>query len=148
MTMPETPGTFSQQLNGHLYGVLHWAQLDDLWIRVKASPEGWYASLAGEAVPTSVLSADALRNFVDEVDALLRREHQQDFCGIVYVDQREQPSFIKIFDPHNLGSSCSRNATPIPPRWVLSRCQPERIEDDAPLPSSRRHWWQRVLGLG
>lgn len=138
--------TFSEQLNGHLYGVLRWPQLDDLWARVRAAPEGWYASLVGEAAPTSPLDTDALSRFVDEVDALLRREHKHDFCGIVYVDNREQPGFIKIFDPHNLGSSCSCSPTPIPPRWVLSRCKPERIEDHAPLPSSRKRWWQRVLG--
>jgi hypothetical protein len=77
----------------------------------------------------------------------LRREHQHNFCGIVYVDSREQPAFIKIFDPHNLGSSCSCSPTPIPPRWVLSRCLPERIDDHTPLPSSRKYWWQRVLGI-
>lgn len=143
--MTEKTANFAQLLDGPLYGVLQWAQLDDLWAKLKATPEGWYASLVGDVVPTTPLAADALRRLVDDIDALLRREHKHDFCGIVYVDSREQPGFVKIFDPHNLGSSCSCSATPIPPRWVLSRCQPEPIHDDAPLPSSRRHWWQRVL---
>jgi len=144
--MAETTSAFAQQLNGNFQGMLHWQQLDDLWVRVRAEPQGWYASLVGDAVPQSPMDADALNRFVDEVDALLRREHKQDFCGIVYTDNREQPGFIKIYDPHNLGSFCSCSSTPIPPRWVLSRIKPERIEDDAPLPSSRRSWWSRLFG--
>jgi hypothetical protein len=73
----------------------------------------------GEVAPTLPLDADTLGRLVDEVDALLRREHQHNFCGIVYVDSREQPRFIKIFDPHNLRSSCTCSATPIAPRWPL-----------------------------
>ena len=144
--MTETASAFAQQLNGNFLGMLQWQQLDDLWRRVRAEPQGWYASQVGEAVPEAPMDAEALNRFVDEADALLRREHQQDFCGIVFADRREQPAFIKIYDPHNLGSFCSCSSAPVPPRWVLSRIQPERIEDDAPLPVSRRSWWQRLLG--
>lgn len=145
-TVPITGATFAEQLSGNFKGMLHWEQLDDLWQRVRAEPQGWYASLVGQDVPQAPLDAQALNHFVDEVDALLRREHKHEFCGIVYVDKSEHPTFIKIFDPHNLGSSCSCSATPIPPRWVLSRMKPERIEDDATLPSSRRSWWSRLFG--
>ncbi len=146
--MTEAASAFAQQLNGNFLGMLQWQQLDDLWLRVRAEPRGWYASLVGEAAPEAPLEADALNRFVDEVDALLRREHKQDFCGIVFADNREQPAFIKIYDPHNLGSFCSCSSAPVPPRWVLSRIQPERIEDDGPLPGSRRSWWQRLFGAG
>lgn len=146
--MTETASAFAHQLNGNFLGMLQWQQLDDLWRRVRAEPHGWYASQVGEAVPEAPMDADALNRFVDEVDALLRREHKQDFCGIVFADQREHPAFIKIFDPHNLGSFCSCSSAPIPPRWMLSRTKPERIEDDAPLHSSRRHWWHRLFGAG
>lgn len=146
-TMATTASTFSQQLNGNFKAMLHWQQLDDLWLRVRAEPQGWYASLVGQAAPEFPMDAEALNRFIDEVDALLRREHQHDFCGIVYVDAHEHPAFIKIFDPHNLGSFCSCSSTPIPPRWVLSRIKPERIEDLAPLPGSRRSWWSRIFGV-
>jgi len=137
---------FTLHMNGQFQGILHWPQLDDLWARVRAEPEGWYASLAGEAPPEAPLDAEALGKFVAEVDALLRREHEYDYCGIVYADDPARPSLIKIFDPHNLGSSCGCSGAKIPPRWVLSRMKPERIEDDAPLPGSRRRWWQALFG--
>jgi hypothetical protein len=136
---------FNNRINGQFWGILHWAQLDELWSRVRAEPDGWYASLIGEAAPESPLAAEALHHFVAEVDALLRREHEYDYCGIVYADDLAQPAFIKIYDPHNLGSSCGCSGAKIPPRWVLSRIQPARIEDDAPLPGSRRRWWERLF---
>lgn len=137
---------FSQQLNGNSFGVLHWQQLDALWQQIRANPEGWYASQIGEVVPELPLEPDALNRFIAEVDALLRHEHQHDYCGIVYVDNRNQPGFIKIYDPHNLGSFCSHGGATILPRWVLSRIKPERFEEDAPLPGSRQRWWQRMFG--
>jgi len=138
--------TFAARMNGQFWGILQWSQLDALWARIKAEPAGWYASLAGEAPPETPLSAEALARLVDEVDALLRREHEYDYCGIVYADDPARPEIVKIFDPNNLGSSCGSCGYKIPPRWVLSRVKPERIEDDAPLPGARRRWWQRILG--
>ena len=44
--------------------------------------------------------------FVTEIDRLLRQDHAEDYCGIVYADDLQQPRFIKIYDPNNLGVSC------------------------------------------
>lgn len=137
---------FSLRMNGQFWGILHWSQLDELWSRVRAEPEGWYASLVGEAAPESPLSAEALHHLVAEVDTLLRRGHEYDYCGIVYADDPVRPGLIKIFDPHNLGSSCGCSGAKIPPRWVLSRIKPEPILDDAPLPGARRRWWKALFG--
>jgi hypothetical protein len=42
---------FTVRMNGEFHGILRWTQLDDLWGRVRAEPEGWYVSLAGEVAP-------------------------------------------------------------------------------------------------
>lgn len=142
----EAVSPFSQQLNGNFSGILQWQQLDALWLQVRAKPEGWYASQIGEVAPESPLDAEALSRFIAEVNTLLHHEHKHDYCGIVYVDNREQPGFIKIYDPHHLGSFCSHGGAAILPRWVLSRLKPERFDEDAPLPGSRQSWWQRMFG--
>ncbi|MDD5478094.1 hypothetical protein [Rhodoferax sp.] len=140
-----TPSAFSQQFHGNFVGMLDWSQLDDLWLKVRSQPLGWYASQVGEAAAQVSMTAAVLHNFIDEIDALLRHEHQYNYCGIVYADSRAQPTFIKIFDPHHLGSFCSHGGAIIQPRWVLSRVQPEPFEEDAPLPGSRQSWWRRVF---
>ena len=133
-------------MDSYLSGMLRWEQLDALWLRVRAAPQGWYVSQPGEAPPATPLEPAALHHFVTELDLLLRREHAYDYCGIVYADDAERPTLVKIYDPQNLGSACSSSSTPVPPRWVLSRMRPERFGDEAPAPTSRRPGWRRLLG--
>ena len=141
-------GDFAARLNGRFHGVLAWRQLDELWDKVRAAPDGWYVSLTGKAHDSEVapVSAGELDRFVGEVDTLLREEHREDYCGIVYVDNPEQPAFIKIYDPGNLGSSCGTQPGRVQPRWVLSRVRPDPIEDAAPLPGNRLRWWRNLFG--
>lgn len=135
---------FIERLKGPFRGMLHWSDLDALWKVVRAQPEGWYISMVGEEPVPQPMTAEALETFINEVDGLLRREHDCSHCGIVYADDIDQPTLIKIHDPANIGSSCS--STPVPPRWMLSRMPPSMVEDTAPLPGNRRRWWQKLFG--
>ena len=139
------PSEFARRMNGTLHGTLRWPQLDALWAAVRADPQGWYAYQVGEALPSAPLAADALKRFVDEVDALLRREHQADYCGLAYADDPARPTLIKIYDPHHMGRFCGSSSAPVPPRWLLTRHRPEPIQDAAPVPASRRSWWRRLF---
>jgi len=96
-------------------------------------------------VPTAPVDATELNRFIEEVDQLLRKEHDYDYCGIVYAD--ETPTMIKIFDPNNLGAVCGSSGTVVPPRWLLTRIQPEAIVDDAPTPANRKRWWQGLFSF-
>lgn len=137
---------FSNRMNGTFHGMLQWTDLDALWARVRAEPEGWYISLVGIEPSQQTVTAEALDTFLGEVDSLLRRDHEYHYCGIVYADDPERPALIKIYDPNNLGSSCGSGGVRIPPRWVLSRMPPTLIADEAPLPNSRLRWWQKLFG--
>ncbi|MEJ2059247.1 MAG: hypothetical protein P8Y64_02000 [Gammaproteobacteria bacterium] len=131
--------------HGQFRGVLRWPQLDDLWARIRSAPEGWYIYAVGEPPPDSKSSSEQLLHFIDEVDQLLRAEHKEDYCGIVYVDDREQPAFVKIYDPNNLGVSCGSSEFPPYPGWILSRIPPVDLPTAFPPPNNRRRWWQRLL---
>ncbi len=132
---------------GPFVGVLRWPQLEALWERVLAEPEGWYVYQVGEPVPEAPMAASALRRFLAELDALLRREHEADYCGIVYADDLTRPTLVKVYDPNNLGASCGSSGRSIPPRWILSRMAPVPLETTEPVtPMNRRRWWQRLLG--
>lgn len=134
------PAAFLARLKGTFAGILQWQQLDELWGRVKRG--NWYVYQLGEALPTIALNGDELVRHIDALNELLHREHDYHYCGIVYADDVEQPTLIKVYDPSNIGSSCSRDATPSPPGWILSTEPPTLIETHAPTPHNRKRWWQ------
>mgnify|MGYP005850572943 CR=1 FL=1 len=142
-----THDPFLAAFRGSFHGVLRWPQLDDLWQRLRDDAEGgWYIYAVGETPPETHATPEQLNHFIDEVDVLLRREHEEDYCGIVYTDSFDEPSYIKIFDPNNLGVSCGFSDNPPKPGWVLSKLKPADLEADMPLPGNRRRWWQRLFG--
>ena len=80
-----------------------------------------------------------------ELDKLLRDEHREDYCGIVYADDLKAPSFIKIYDPHNLGVSCGYSDNPPLPGWVMSRIAPLDLAAARVNPKKRQRWWKRLF---
>jgi hypothetical protein len=137
---------FLTRFRGGFTSALRWPQLDALWEHVRAAPHGWFVYHVGEPPPADPLNAEALARFVDEIDELLRREHQEDYCGIVYADDPGAPSMIKIYDPNNLGMVCGSSANPPLPGWVMSRLAPVDLPAAQAPPRGRRRWWQRILG--
>jgi hypothetical protein len=140
---------FLAAFSGRFHNVLRWEQLDEVWEKLhESAADGWYIYVIGESPPGAPVSAELLRTFLAELGQLLRREHAEDYCGIVYTDSFDQPAFVKIFDPHNLGVSCGYSERPPLPGWILSRLPPADLQATAPLPGNRRRWWQRLLGTG
>lgn len=140
---------FLQRYQGYFRNLLRWDELETLWQQLRRAPEhSWYIYAVGESLPESPSSHDALLQFIEEVDQLLRTEHDYDYCGIVYVDDATAPGLIKIYDPNNLGSSCGSGSLPPPlPGWILSQIPPCDLNAQHPLPGNRRRWWQRIMGL-
>jgi len=142
---------FSATYQGYLTGVLHWETWDRLRTRIVQAGEPWYLYAVGHGVPAAPLSLAPLSAALDELDALLRRDHDESYFGIGYTDDLDAPTLVKIYDPNNLGSSCGSSGRAIPPGWILCRMPPEPIATDVPLPAGRRRWWQelrRRLAMG
>ncbi|MGD2137699.1 MAG: hypothetical protein PVJ66_09125 [Gammaproteobacteria bacterium] len=138
---------FRAAFGGRFESVLRWEQLDAFWDNLRGDAEGeWYIYAVGEPPPTQAASGELFKTFLSEIAQLLRREHGEDFCGIVYADSLESPRFVKIFDPNNLGVSCGFSDNPPLPGWILSKLPPTDLCTAAPLPGNRRRWWQRLLG--
>jgi hypothetical protein len=134
---------FRTRLNDSFSGILQWEGLDALWGKVKAGQ--WFFYQIGEELPAAPLSGDELAVRVDALNTLLRHDHEYNYCGIVFADNVETPTLIKVYDPNTLGSSCSCNEAPAPARWILSTAQPAIIESHVPSPNNRRRWWQRFF---
>lgn len=140
----ESASGYVEAFQGSFTSALRWPQLDALWERVRSAPAGWYVYPVGEPPPDRPLSPDGLLRFIDEIDALLRREHDEDYCGIVYSDVPDDPSMIKIYDPNNLGVSCGYSDNPPLPGWVMSRRRPVDLQA-LRQSGARRRWWHRIL---
>ena len=138
--------SFLEQIESKFYGILSWDQLDNLWQKLGESKHAWFIYQVGDAVPDEPLEGNELADAIHALDQLLRQEHEHDYCGIVYVNDMDTPTIVKVYDPNNLGSSCGCSGKKYSPRWVISQIKPEKIEDDVPLPNNRRKWWKKLFG--
>ena len=137
---------FRSAFKGRFENVLRWQQLDALWDVLEGDADGqWYIYAVGEQPPTDTASPARVREFLTEIAKLLRSEHEEDYCGIVFTDSMDTPAFVKIFDPNNLGVSCGYSDNPPLPGWILSKLTPVDLNMAVPLPGNRRRWWQRLI---
>ena len=141
---PAHQDEFHRLMNGLLFSLLSWQQLTDFWARMDKGA-GWYLYAVGEAVPAAPAASAQVEKFIVEVDALLRRDHRESYCGIVYADDQDNPSFIKIYDPNHLGASCGSSKTPTLPGWIMSQAPPVELHLKYALPANRKRWWQNLL---
>ncbi len=141
-------GDFQALYTGRLWSVLGWDQLTALWLRIDPAA-GWYLVALGvdadAAATSSPADATTVTEFIRRIDALLREEHRESYCGIVYADDLANPSLIKIYDPNKLGSSCGSSKHPPGPGWVMSRLAPVGLGVENLAPTGRRRWWQSLF---
>ena len=111
---------YLEAFKGKFTSLMRWHQLDEFWEQFRLQVDnGWYIYHVGDVPPDSPVDKHKLLEFIDEIDALLHKEHDEDYCGIVYTDSKKHPSYIKIFDRHNLGVSCGYSEKPPLPGCAL-----------------------------
>ena len=132
--------------NGLLKGILRWPELDTVWERLHHRNDGgWYIYTIGRPPPCAPASPGEFEGFLVEIRQRLQDEHKEDYCGIVYVDSSDDPSFLKIYDPGNLGMVCGSSVAPPLPGWTLSRVAPVNLEALTLRAVKRQHWWRRIF---
>ncbi len=143
---PDPRQAFMQAYRGSFISALRWHHLDALWQRLdEHAGDGWYIYAVGEIPPEQPADPERVRTFILEIDGLLRMEHDEDYCGIVYADDLSEPSFVKIYDPNNLGVSCGYSDNPPLPGWLLTRIRPFDLESNQVPPKNRQRWWKRLF---
>jgi len=137
---------YVKAFRGNFTSTMRWQDLDEFWQVLRAhADDGWYIYAVGEAAPENTVTRQQLLEFIDRIDELLRAEHDEDYCAIVYVDDKQSPSFVKIFDPNNLGVTCGFSDNPPLPGWIVSRIQPVELETALNPPRNRQRWWQSLF---
>lgn len=138
---------FMTQFQGFFSSALQWSDLEHLWqVLEERADASWFVYAVGETPPATPCSKEQFVTFLKEINSLLRRDHDEEYCGIVYADDMQQPGMVKIYDPHNLGSSCgsSGNAPPPLPGWILSRLPPPDMQAMRQT-ANRQRWWQKLF---
>ena len=136
---------FLEKYNGVLRGIMQWDKLDELWSSIRRTKsDGWYIYAVGHELPEKTSDGDDIEHFITRINKLLREDHDEDYCGIVYADDFSHPTLVKIFDPHNLGSSCGSSKTKPLPGWVISQDRPTLLGQDILLPGNRKRWWNML----
>jgi len=138
---------FFQAFRGRFPGITSWLKLDEFWQVLKSNADDhWYVYAIGEAPPEVPFRKEQLLKFIDEINTLLHKEHDKDYCGIVYVDDLSDPKFVKIYDPNNLGVSCGFSDNPPLPGWTITRLKPVSLPDAMTHTGERKRWWQKLFG--
>lgn len=136
---------FLRAFRGSFTSALRWHHLDALWGNVhRDAAGGWFIYALGEEPPESPSDAVQVALFLTQIDRLLREDHAEDYCGIVYADDLSDPSFIKIYDPHNLGVSCGYSKNPPLPGWVMCKILPVKLDQSLAVAKSRQRWWRKL----
>ena len=134
---------FDSKLDSLLYSLLSWDQLTAFWQQVDVHA-GWYIYAIGQDLPTGVASPQQVSDFITQIDALLHKEHEESYCGIVYADDLQLPAFIVIYDPNQLGVSCGSSKDRVLPGWVMSQVAPTTLYTKL-VPNNRKRWWDLLL---
>lgn len=141
-TLKNHPASYVRNYMGSFYGILRWPQLDELWRWLGEHGDNWYLYATDEEAPTSPQSANELATQIQVIDAYLHQTHNADYCGVVYVDQLQEPQYIKVYNPKGMGSSCSMSEIPPLPKWIISREKPVDLHPLLHAEEVKRHWWK------
>jgi hypothetical protein len=142
--MTDTADQFRQTFYGYFSGIKTWDDLAAFSDQLKeVADDNWYVYETSSAVPTRTISRSSFIEFINEADRYLHEHHDEDYCGIVYVDNLENPAFIKIYDPNNLGVVCGFSDNPPLPKWSVSRLQPADLNATTKKP---QRGWKKWLG--
>lgn len=144
METKPNPKSFEDRLDGRFEGILRWEDLTRFWDRLIAQNKPWYIYEVGLAVPTQLQSPEDVKKTVKSIDTFLHKEHDHDYCGIVYADDVQNPTLVKVLNPNNLGASCGTGGVKIWPKYILSLEPPTEVGEKLDE-NGKPAWWKTLV---
>lgn len=121
--LPDT--AFWRAYQGRASGLLKWEDVDALWPLLAVQSEGWFVYDLETEPPLAPTPGISFAAFLPKAEALVNTRRDRSHSGAIYIDNREAPAFIKIFDPTHMGTACGGDHDMIFPRYILSKIKPE-----------------------
>ncbi|CAC9580802.1 hypothetical protein [uncultured Gammaproteobacteria bacterium] len=112
------------QFQDRFIGIMQWEDCHALFEKLSNNSNDWYLYNTSKVVPKTVVNANDFLNAINNIKKVIKSEHQERYCGIVYTNDLNNPDFVKIFHPNNLGKSCGSSENPPIPQWLLSKIKP------------------------
>lgn len=139
--LPSSP--YWAAFQGKFFGVLKWEDVDQFWISL-ADKNSWYINDLDKEFVSQKASPAQFSTFLGVAKTLIDSRRDMSMSGAIYTDNIQSPSFVKIFDPANMGSACNISGVRTMPRWILSQIPPEPMP--APIrPVARSSFIARLL---
>ncbi len=121
---------YFEQFQGRFLGVMQWEDCHSLLETLSDNPNDWYFYDTLKAMPSECIDAKDFINNIADIKSILDEEHQERYCGIVYTNDLKNPTFVKIFHPHNLGKVCGSSENPPMPQWLISKEKPMDVVEE------------------
>ncbi|MBT3195607.1 MAG: hypothetical protein HOE35_06915 [Candidatus Ruthia sp.] len=138
---------YFDKFQGRFIGIMQWDDCHALLQKLINQPNDWYLYDTLSTAPTETIDTDGFINQIKEIKEILTSEHQERYCGIVYTDDLDNPGFVKIFHPKNLGKSCGSSEHPPIPQWLLSKTKPEDVVAKFGPPEEEKCFISKFLKL-
>ena len=138
---------YIKKYQGRFVGIMQWDDCNALLQKLIEKPQDWFLYNTLEKVPKDVCPEDFFISELTSIKKIITDEHQERYCGIVYVDDVEMPSFVKIFHPNNLGKSCGSSEHPPIPQWLLSKIKPVDVVKEFGPPEEESGFFSKILKL-
>ncbi len=137
------------QFQGRFIGIMQWDKCNALFDTLIDNPSNdWHFYDTTSTVPLSVTSANTLVERLTSIKSIIQDKHKERYCGVVYVDDLKNPTFIKIFNPNNLGKACGSSEHPPIPQWLLSKTPPvDIVAKFAQPPKNQPSFVRKILKL-
>ncbi|CAB9543292.1 hypothetical protein [uncultured Gammaproteobacteria bacterium] len=135
------------QFQDRFIGIMQWEDCHALFEKLSNNPNDWYLYNTSKVVPKTVVNANDFLNAINNIKKVIKSEHQERYCGIVYTNDLNNPDFVKIFHPNNLGKSCGSSENPPIPQWLLSKIKPIDIIKRFDLPSEKKGFISKYFKL-
>ena len=137
--------SYIDEFQGRFIGIMQWDDCHALLQKLIEHPNDWYLYDTLNQVPKNQVDADEFVKTLKTIKEILTDEHQERYCGIVYTNDLENPSFVKIFHPKNIGKSCGSSEHPPIPQWLLSKTKPIDVVEKFGLPKEKRGFISKFL---